>query len=421
MKKSYDPEFKTRAVRMVQQHREDYRSLTATCTAIGNELGVSRETLRNWVRQAEVDAGTAPGVTTEENEEMARLRKENKRLREANEILKKATGFLRRGTRPPKPLIVDFIDQMRDEGFAVESICRVLREQGVQVAARTYRYWKKSAPATRTVTDAQILNALHDLKGTPESLYGRRKMVAYLRRQGHAVAHCTVDRLMRLAGMNGISRRRTTVRTTIPGAEDRAPDRLNRDFTAEAPNRVWVADFTYVRTTSGWVYVAFIVDVYSQRIVGWHAQTSRGVELVRIPLRLALWERDRTQHPVVPGELTHHSDAGSQYTAVKFTENLALQGITPSIGSVGDAYDNALMESINGLYKTECIGSRIFTPERLESIVDVELATMSWVQWYNTRRLHSTLGMVPPAEHEETYWAGHATITESPERVAQPI
>ncbi|WP_115324609.1 IS3 family transposase [Corynebacterium pilosum] len=421
MKKSYDPEFKTRAVRMVQQHREDYRSLTATCTAIGSELGVSRETLRNWVRQAEVDAGTAPGVTTEENEEMARLRKENKRLREANEILKKATGFLRRGTRPPKPLIVDFIDQMRDEGFAVESICRVLREQGVQVAARTYRYWKKSAPATRTVTDAQILNALHDLKGTPESLYGRRKMVAYLRRQGHAVAHCTVDRLMRLAGMNGISRRRTTVRTTIPGAEDRAPDRLNRDFTAEAPNRVWVADFTYVRTTSGWVYVAFIVDVYSQRIVGWHAQTSRGVELVRIPLRLALWERDRTQHPVVPGELTHHSDAGSQYTAVKFTENLALQGITPSIGSVGDAYDNALMESINGLYKTECIGSRIFTPERLESIVDVELATMSWVQWYNTRRLHSTLGMVPPAEHEETYWAGHATITESPERVAQPI
>lgn len=297
---------------------------------------------------------------------------------------------------------------MRDEGFAVESICRVLREQGVQVAARTYRYWKKAAPATRIVSDAQILNALHDLKGTPESLYGRRKMVAYLRRQGHAVAHCTVDRLMRLAGVNGISRRRTKPRTTVPGPGDRAPDLLNRDF-------------TYVHTASGWVYIAFIVDVYSQRIVGWHAQTSRGVELVRIPLRLALWERDRTQHPVVPGELTHHSDAGSQYTAVKFTENLALQGITPSIGSVGDAYDNALMESINGLYKTECIGSRIFTPQRLESIVDVELATMSWVQWYNTRRLHSTLGMVPPAEYEEAYWAGHATITESPERVAQPI
>ena len=310
---------------------------------------------------------------------------------------------------------------MRQEGFAVESVCRVLREQGVQVAARTYRHWKKAAPAARTVSDAQVLHALHALQGTPESLYGRRKMVAHLRRQGFRVAHCTVDRLMRLAGMNGISRRRTKPRTTVPGIEGRAPDLLNRDFTAHAPNRVWVADFTYVRTNSGWVYVAFVVDVYSQRIVGWHAQTSRGVELVRIPLRLALWERDRTQHPVVAGELTHHSDAGSQYTAVKFTENLTLQGITPSIGSVGDAYDNALMESINGLYKTECIGSRIFTPERFESIVDVELATMSWVQWYNTRRLHSTLGMVPPAEYEEIYWAGRTTIPESPETVAQPI
>lgn len=207
---------------------------------------------------------------------------------------------------------------MREEGFAVESICHVLREQGVQVAARTYRHWKNAAPAARTVSDAQILTALHDLRGTPDSLYGRRKMVFHLRRQGHAVAHCTVDRLMRLAGMNGISRRRTTVRTTVPGAGDRASDRLNRDFTAEAPHRVWIADFTYVRTGSGWVCVAFIVDVYSQHIVGWHAQTSRGVESVRIPLRLALWERDRTQHPVVAGELTQPAQlfsAGNMFPA----------------------------------------------------------------------------------------------------------
>ncbi len=141
---------------------------------------------------------------------------------------------------------------------------------------------------------------------------------------------------------------------------------------------------------------------------------------MRIPRYLALWERDRTQRPVVRGELTHHSDVGSQYTAVKFTENLALQGITPSIGSVGDAYDNALMESINGLYKTECIGSRIFTPQNPESLVDVELATMVWVQWYNRHRLHSTLGMVPPTEYEESSWAGEATIPESPATVAQP-
>lgn len=208
-------------------------------------------------------------------------------------------------------MIVAFIDQMKKEGFAVESARHVMREQGVQVAARTYHHWKK-VPATRTMTDAQILNALYELRDAPESLYGRRKMVAHLRRQGHARAHCTVGRLMRLAGMNGIFRRRTTVRTTIPGSGDRAPDLLNRNFTAEASNRVWVADFTYARTGSGWVYVAFIVDVYSQRIVGWHAQTSRGVELVRIPRYPALWERDRTQRPVVRGELTHHSDAGSK-------------------------------------------------------------------------------------------------------------
>lgn len=289
------------------------------------------------------------------------------------------------------------------------------------IAARTYRHAKSTGPSARTVSDAELLDTLHGLKSSPESLYGRRKMVAHLRRLGHDVAHCTVDRLMGVAGMAGVSRRKSPSRDRKTTPEDRAADLLHRDFTAAAPNLVWVADFTYVMTTSGWVYVAFIVDVYSQRIVAWHAQTSKGVELVRIPLRLALWERQRSDRPVVRDELVHHSDAGSQYTAMKFTDNLALQGIAPSIGSVGDAYDNALMETINGLYKAECIRNRVFSPEVLESVVDVEIATSSWVHWDNTSRLHSSLGMVPPAEFEDTFWAEHATLRQVSEKATQPI
>ena len=259
-----------------------------------------------------------------------------------------------------------FIDQQRARGFAVESVCHVLREQGVQgvqVAARTYRAWKQRPVAARTIFDAVVIEALRDARTTrdgrptPESLYGRRKMTALLRRRGLAVAHCTVDRLMREQGMQGMQgmqgvRRGKAPRTTTPSTGGtRAGDLLERDFTAPAPNRVWIADFTYVRAWAGMVYVAFVVDVDAQRIVGWHAMTTRPAELVLIPLRMAAWARGQDGHPVVRGELICHSDAGSQYLAIRFTEHLTLEGITPSVGSVGDALDNALMESIIGLYR----------------------------------------------------------------------
>jgi putative transposase len=181
---------------------------------------------------------------------------------------------------------------------------------------------------------------------------------------------------------------------------------LNRDFTAEAPNRVWVTDFTYVRTWSpAWVYVAFIVDVFSQRIVAWHASTSKVTDLVMTPLRMAIWQRDHEGHPVAAGELIHHSDAGSQYTSILFTEHLELEGIAPSIGSVGDAYDNALMETINGLYKAECIRTTVFCGGPYKTIADVEYATAGWVEWYNNRRLHGSLGMMTPVEFEQAHYA----------------
>ena len=249
-----------------------------------------------------------------------------------------------------------FIDTMRTEGHAVESICRVLREQGCQIAARTYRSWKRAGRvvAARTVSDAHVVDAVRDIAWTtkvdaegvlvrklaPEGLYGRRKMTAYVRRTAMGQASFgSVDRAMRTLGLSGV-RRDKGVRTTIPAKDGiRAGDLLDRDFTAAAPNRTWVTDFTYVRTWAGFTYVAFIVDVYAQRIVAWHAATNKQTDLVMIPLRMALWQRDREGQPITAGELICHADAGSQYTSLRFTEHLALEEIRPSIGTVGDAYD----------------------------------------------------------------------------------
>ncbi|RRD46781.1 IS3 family transposase [Arachnia propionica] len=317
-------------------------------------------------------------------------------------------------------MIISFIDEMRQQGFTVESVCRVLREQGCQIAARTYRAWRTRPPSARAVSDARVRQTVEELafttdaqgrrRLTPEGLYGRRKMLVAVRNTGIPATPGAVDRAMRALGLNGVRRGRR-VRTTIPTKNGkRAGDLLNRDFTATAPNRVWVTDFTYVRTWAGFVYVVFIVDVFSQRILAWHAATRKDVSLVETPLRIALWERHRQGHPIQAGQLIHHSDAGSQYTSIRYTEHLELEGITGSIGSVGDAYDNALMETINGLYKTECIHTTIFHDGPYTTCADVEYATASWVDWYNNRRLHSTLDYTTPAHHETIHYA--ATVQE---------
>jgi putative transposase len=222
-------------------------------------------------------------------------------------------------------LIMEFIDTMRAQGHAVESVCRVLREQGCQVAARTYRVWKQPGRvvAARTVSDTVVMDAVRDIAWTtgpdgrrklsPEGLYGRRKMTAYLRRTSlPEVSRGAVDRAMRSLGLQGI-RRDKGVRTTIPAKDGiRAGDLLDWCFTAPAPDLVWVTDFTYVKTWAGFVYVAFILDVFAQKIVAWHASTSKATDLVMVPLRMALWQRDREGHPVIPGQLIQYSDAGSQ-------------------------------------------------------------------------------------------------------------
>lgn len=310
-----------------------------------------------------------------------------------------------------------FIDELRSDGHAVESICRVLREQGCQVAARSYRHWARSGlqVADRVHSDALVMDAVRDLawdtddagrrRLAPEGLYGRRKMTALVHRTMPGSSPGSVDRAMRALGLSGI-RRSKGIRTTIPAkGSTRAGDLLGRDFTAEAPNRVWVTDFTYVRTWAGFSYVAFIVDVFAQRIVAWHAATTRDTELVMTPLRMAIWQRDRDGNPASRGQLIAHSDAGSQYVSVRYTEHLEIEGIRTSIGSVGDAYDNALMESVIGLFKTECVRTTVFGDGPFRTIADVEFATASWVDWYNNRRLHSSLGYVTPIEYETAHYA----------------
>ncbi|SFV25125.1 Transposase InsO and inactivated derivatives [Micrococcus terreus] len=312
-------------------------------------------------------------------------------------------------------MILGFIEDQRAQGRSVGSICQVLREQGVRVAERTYRAWKRAQPSARDVEDAVIIDAILaarvDAAGgaSPESMYGRRKMTALLRRQGLAVSARRVDRLMRQLGINGLVRGKG-VRTTVPDRNAaRAPDLLDRDFTAEAPNQRWVADFTYTRAWAGFVYVAFVIDCHSRAIVGWHAATTKTTPLVTTALRMGLWRRDRAGHTVKDG-LVHHSDAGSQFTSVAFAETLAMEGIAASIGSIGDAYDNALAESTIGLFKNEAVrDSSPFRTGPLRTIDDVEWVTAGWVDWYNNRRLHSTLGDIPPEEYESAYYADLTT------------
>ena len=240
---------------------------------------------------------------------------------------------------------------------------------------------------------------------TAEGLYGRRKMTALIQRTLPEASPGSVDRAMKALGLSGI-RRTKGVRTTIPGKDGRrAGDLLNRDFTACAPNRTGVMDFTYCRTRAGFAYVSFIVDVFAQKISAWHAATCKDVELVMTPLRMATWQRQREGHPIERGQLIGHADAGGQYASITFTEHLDLDGIRPSIGTVADANDNALTETVIGLFKAECIRTTVFHHGPYRNLADVEWATAGWVDWWNNRCLHSSLDYLTPAEFEYAHCA----------------
>ncbi|MFF9221156.1 IS3 family transposase [Streptomyces viridosporus] len=400
---SYPLELRRRAVRMVAEVRPEYDTEWAAMKAVAQKLGIgTTETLRKWVRQEEIDAGTRPGTTTEESAELKRLKKENAELKRANEILKAAAFFLRGRARPATHTLVAFIDEHKGRFGGVEPICRVLTDHDCKIAPSTYyaHHKRQATPAAHTVRDAELKTLITEVYEANYRVYGARKIWRHLSRQDVAVARCTVERLMRDLGITGAVRGKKVI-TTIPDASaQRAPDLVDRDFVAPAPNRCWVADFTHVTTFAGVVYVAFVVDTFSRRIVGWFAATSKETRLVLDALEMALWQRDRNQHPYRRGELIQHSDAGSQYTSFALAEHLDRAGIAASIGSVGNAYDNALMESTIGLFKTELIKPR----QSWKTLSEVELATAEWVDWYCHRRLHGEIGHIPPAEYETNYY-----------------
>jgi len=310
-------------------------------------------------------------------------------------------------------LICAFIAEHRAR-FGVAPICRVLSEHGCQIAPRTFYAWARRAPSKRSLSDLALTGLLANFyepdehgKRPPECLYGSLKMWAHLNREGIQVARCTIERLMRINGWEGV-RRVAKVRTTVADpTADRAPDLVKRQFRAPAPNRLIVADFTYVRMANGcFSYTAFAIDAFANRIVGWDCATSKHTSFVESTIRQAAAFRAREGRSATGQKAIHHSDAGSQYTSVRFGETLFLEGFLPSIGTVGDAFDNALAETTIGLYKHECV--RADSPFRigpLDRLSDLEMITADWVNWYNTRRLMHHLGRIPPVEAEANYYA----------------
>jgi len=289
----------------------------------------------------------------------------------------------------------DFTDQHRDT-FGVEPICKVL-----QIAPSGYRRHaaQKRNPALRCARaqrDAVLLPQVEHVWQANLQVYGADKVWHQLNRDGVQVARCTVERLMKQEGLHGV-RRGKVVRTTIPDKAAACPlDRVNRQFKADRPNQLWVSDFTYVSTWQGWLYVAFVIDVFARRIVGWRVSSSMRTDFVLDALEQALYDRQ----PERVDALIHHSDRGSQYVSIRYTERLAEAGIEPSVGSRGDSYDNALAETINGLYKAELIHRR--APWKTREAV--ELATLEWVSWFNHHRLLEPIGYIPPAEAEANYY-----------------
>nr|WP_187531545.1 IS3 family transposase [Escherichia coli] len=389
----FSPEVRQRAIRMVLESQGEYDSQWATICSIAPKIGCTPETLRVWVRQHERDTGGGDGgLTTAERQRLKELERENRELRRSNDILRQASAYFGEGgVRPPLEKMMLLLDKLREQ-YGVGPLCSELH-----IAPSTYYHCqqqrhhpdKRSARAQR---DNWLKKEIQRVYDENHKVYGVRKVWRQLLREGIRVARCTVARLMAVMGLAGVLRGKK-VRTTISRKAVAAGDRVNRQFVAERPDQLWVADFTYVSTWQGFVYVAFIIDVFAGYIVGWRVSSSMETTFVLDALEQALWARR-------PSGTVHHSDKGSQYVSLAYTQRLKEAGLLGSTGSTGDSYDNAMAESINGLYKAEVIHRKSW-----KNRAEVELATLTWVDWYNNRRLLERLGHTPPAEAEKAYYA----------------
>jgi putative transposase len=291
---------------------------------------------------------------------------------------------------------VAYIDQYK-ETFGVQPICDALDGTDAEIAPSTYYAARDREPSARSRRDEELTEEIHRIHKDNYGVYGARKIHAALLREGLTLARCTVERLMRAAGLRGVIRAKSP-RTTRPAPEtDRPRDLVERQFTATAPNQLWVADITYIRTFSGWVYAAFVIDVFSRMVVGWQVATSLYTDLALDALDMAVWRRRRAGADLTG--LIHHSDRGVQYRAIRYTERLDEADAVASVGSRGDSYDNALAEAFNSLFKAELIRNK----GPWTGINDVEIAVAEYIDWFNRRRLHGELGHVTPAEHEAAH------------------
>ncbi|HAJ6471488.1 TPA: IS3 family transposase, partial [Escherichia coli] len=381
------------AIRMVLESQGEYDSQWAAICSIAPKIGCTPETLRVWVRQHERDTGGGDGgLTTAERQRLKELERENRELRRSNDILRQASAYFAKAEfdRLWKKLM-PLLDKLREQ-YGVGPLCSELH-----IAPSTYYHCqqqrhhpdKRSARAQR---DDWLKKEIQRVYDENHKVYGVRKVWRQLLREGIRVARCTVARLMAVMGLAGVLRGKK-VRTTISRKAVVAGDRVNRQFVAERPDQLWVADSTYVSTWQGVVYVAFIIDVFAGYIVGWRVSSSMETTFVLDALEQALWARR-------PSGTVHHSDKGSQYVSLAYTQRLKEAGLLASTGSTGDSYDNAMAESINGLYKAEVIHRKSW-----KNRAEVELATLTWVDWYNNRRLLERLGHTPPAEAEKAYYA----------------
>ncbi|WP_434782110.1 IS3-like element IS1203 family transposase [Escherichia coli] len=389
----FSPEVRQRAIRMVLESQDEYDSQWAAICSIAPKIGCTPETLRVWVRQHERDTGGGDGgLTSAERQRLKELERENRELRRSNDILRQASAyFCEGGVRPPLEKMMPLLDKLREQ-YGVGPVCSELH-----IAPSTYYHCQQQRHhpdkrSARAQHDDWLKREIQRVYDENHQVYGVRKVWRQLLREGIRVARCTVARLMAVMGLAGVLRGKK-VRTTISRKAVAAGDRVNRQFVAERPDQLWVADFTYVSTWQGFVYVAFIIDVFAGYIVGRRVSSSMETTFVLDALEQALWARR-------PSGTIHHSDKGSQYVSLAYTERLKEAGLLASTGSTGDSYDNAMAESINGLYKAEVIHRKSW-----KNRAEVELATLTWVDWYNNRRLLGRLGHAPPAEAEKAYYA----------------
>ncbi|HAG9113616.1 IS3 family transposase [Escherichia coli] len=389
----FSPEVRQRAVRMVLESQDEYDSQWAAICSIAPKIGCTPETLRVWVRQHERDTGGGDGgLTTAERQRLKELERENRELRRSNDILRQASAYFAKAEfdRLWKKLM-PLLDKLREQ-YGVGPVCS---EQ--HIAPSTYYHCQQQRHhpdkrSARCQRDDWLKREIQRVYDENHQVYGVRKVWRQLLREGIRVARCTVARLMAVMGLAGVLRGKK-VRTTVSRKTVAAGDRVNRQFVAERPDQLWVADFTYVSTWQGFVYVAFIIDVFAGYIVGWWVSSSMETTFVLDALEQALWARR-------PSGTIHHSDKGSQYVSLAYMERLKEAKLLASTGSTGDSYDNAMAESINGLYKAEVIHRKSW-----KNRAEVELATLTWVDWYNNRRLLGRLGHTPPAEAEKAYYA----------------